>query len=87
MVKKGRFRAATDVFPVEPVARDDSIRKVEGLLPSAHRTGGTPNALHEIGRQAMADTELILKALPPAVCCRAVPETVGRFRSKPVWIT
>lgn len=87
MVTKGRFRAATDVFPVEPVAKDDPIRKVEGLLLSAHRTGGMPDALFEIGRQAVADTELILKGLPPVVCRRAMPETVGRFRSKPVSIT
>ena len=66
---------------------DDSIREVEGLLLSAHRTGGMLNALYEIGRQAMADTELILKGVPPVVCRRAMPETVGRFRSKPVWIT
>jgi phosphoglycerate dehydrogenase-like enzyme len=87
MVREGRFRAATDVFPVEPVAKDDPVRNIEGLLLSAHRTGGMPSALFDIGRQAVADAELILKGLPPVVCRKALPETVNRFRSKPVDIT
>ncbi|MFO1033288.1 MAG: NAD(P)-dependent oxidoreductase [Hyphomicrobiales bacterium] len=87
LVNQGRFRAATDVFPVEPVTKNDAVRKVEGMLLSAHRTGGMPSALFEIGRQAVADAELILKGLPPVVCRKALPETAKRFRSKPVDIT
>jgi phosphoglycerate dehydrogenase-like enzyme len=87
MVRDGRFRAATDVFPIEPVTKDDPVRNIEGLLLSAHRTGGMPSALFDIGRQAVADAELILKGLPPVVCRKALPETVRRFRSKPVEIT
>jgi phosphoglycerate dehydrogenase-like enzyme len=84
LVRAGRFRAATDVFPVEPVAPDDPVRQVEGLLLSAHRTGGMPDALLDIGDQTLADVELILRGLPPMVCRRAQRETVGRMRSKPV---
>lgn len=87
LVRAGRFRAATDVFPVEPVAADDPLRRVDGLLLSAHRCGGMPEALHDIGAQMVADLELILRGLPPAVCRRAQRETVGRSRSKPVTIT
>ncbi len=87
LVRQGRFRAATDVFPVEPVAKDDPVRSVEGLLLSAHRTGGMPQALFDIGRQTVADAELILKGLPPAVCRKAMRETVSRFRSMPVKMT
>ncbi|MEQ8968140.1 MAG: hydroxyacid dehydrogenase [Azospirillaceae bacterium] len=83
-VKAGRFVAATDVFPDEPVAPDDPVRGVEGLLLSAHRTGGTPEAFREIGRLALSDAELVLRGLPPQSCKRAEPETVGRLRSKPV---
>lgn len=86
-VQGGRFRAATDVFPSEPVAKDDPVRKIEGLLLSAHRTGGMPDALFDIGRQTVADVELILKGLPPVVCRRAQRETVSRFRSMPVSMT
>lgn len=86
-VNADKFRAATDVFPVEPVAKDDPVRTVEGLLLSAHRTGGMPSALFDIGDQMIADAELILKGLPPVVCRKAQRETVARFRSKPVTIT
>ncbi len=87
LVAQGRFRAATDVFPVEPVSADDPVRKIEGLLLSAHRTGGMPSALYDIGAQAVADIELILKGLPPIVCRKTLRETVARFRSKPVDVT
>ena len=36
--RAGRFQAATDVFPVEPVAKDDPMRTVEGILLSPRRT-------------------------------------------------
>ena len=80
----GRLKVACDVFPEEPVAADDPVRGVEGMLLSAHRTGGMQDALFEIGRQAVADAELILKGLAPVTCRRAQRETVGRSRSKPV---
>jgi phosphoglycerate dehydrogenase-like enzyme len=83
-VGNGNFRAATDVFPVEPVAKDDPVRKIEGLLLSAHRTGGMPSAFYDIGAQMVADAELILKGLPPVACRKAMRETVMRSRSKPV---
>jgi phosphoglycerate dehydrogenase-like enzyme len=82
MVHDGRFRAATDVFPIEPVEKSDTVRTVEGLLLSAHRTGGMQEALFDIGRQAVADAELIIKGLPPVVCRKAMAETVKRLRSK-----
>jgi phosphoglycerate dehydrogenase-like enzyme len=83
-IEAGRFRAASDVFPIEPVAADDPARKVEGLLLSAHRAGALADSLFEIGRQTVADAELILRGLPPLSCRRAQRETVGRSRSKPV---
>ena len=86
-VRSGHIVAATDVFPVEPVADDDPVRRVEGLLLSAHRTGGTVDALFEIGRMAVADAELILQGLPPQMCRRADPSIAARLRSKPVSVT
>ena len=83
-VESGRFRAATDVFPVEPAPLDDPARKVEGLLLSPHRAGAMAEALLEIGRQTVADAGLILRGLPPLSCRRAQRETVSRSRSKPI---
>ena len=83
-VETGRLRAATDVFPVEPVPADDPVRGVDGLLLSAHRAGGLREALHDIGRMVVSDMELVLKGLSPLSCKRADPVTAARLRSKPV---
>ena len=82
-VAAGRFRAATDVFPVEPAPGDLPARGVEGLLLSAHRAGGLPNVLAGIGEMVVDDLSLILKGLPPQRRQAARPETVGRWRNPP----
>jgi len=86
-VKSGHIRAATDVFPEEPVPAGDAVRSVESLLLSAHRTGGMPEAFHQIGRMTVADAELIMRGLPPQLCRRADPAVASRLRSKPVSIS
>jgi phosphoglycerate dehydrogenase-like enzyme len=85
--RSGRLRVATDVFPEEPVPADDPLRRIEGLLLSAHRAGGMPEALHAIGRMMVADAELILRGLSPQLCKRADPALAARLRSKPVTLT
>ncbi len=82
-VRSGRIVAATDVFPKEPVDADDPVRRIEGLLLSAHRTGGMVEALRQIGRMCVADAELILRGLPPQLCRRADPAVASRLRSMP----
>ena len=84
LVAQRRLRAATDVFPDEPVAPDDPVRELDGLLLSPHRAGGMREAFLRIGELAVADLELILKGLPPVACKRAERETAGRLRSRPV---
>ena len=83
-VANGRFRAATDVFPIEPLPADHPARALDGLLMSPHRAGATPDALLDIGRQTVADAELIMKGYPPLSCRRAQRETVALSRSKPI---
>lgn len=80
----GHIRVATDVFPVEPVPADDPVRTTPNMLFSAHRSGGTVDALLQIGSMAVADLELILKGLPPQLCRRADPAIANRVRSMPV---
>jgi phosphoglycerate dehydrogenase-like enzyme len=83
----GRLKIATDVFPQEPVALDDPLRRNENVLLSAHRAGAMVEALYDIGRQTVADAEMILRGLPPVLCRRAQRETVTRSRSKPIATT
>jgi len=82
LAEAGHFRAATDVFPVEPVPSDDPVRRAP-LLLSAHRAGGIPAAFHAIGESVIDDLSLILRGLPPVRLQAARRETVARFRSPP----
>ena len=83
-VASGRFHAATDVFPTEPLPSGHPARSLDGFLMSPHRAGATPDALLDIGRQTVADAELIMKGYPPLSCRRAQRETVALSRSKPI---
>jgi len=80
----GRLRAATDVFPEEPLPADHPARGTPNLLLSSHRAGALRSALFEIGERTLADLELMADGLPPQNCKRAERELVGRLRSKPV---
>jgi len=85
--RSGHLRVATDVFPDEPLAAEHPIRDLENAVLSAHRAGGMPEAFIEIGDLVLSDLELILRRLPPVSCKVAQPETVNRFRGKPVAVS
>jgi phosphoglycerate dehydrogenase-like enzyme len=82
-VAAGKFLAAVDVWPVEPVAPDDRARTLEGLVLSAHRAGGIPAAFNQIGDMVVDDLTLIANGLPPVRMQAAAPELVGRYRNRP----
>jgi phosphoglycerate dehydrogenase-like enzyme len=83
-VAAGRFLAAVDVWPDEPLAADHPARSLEGLVLSPHRAGGIPQAFSSIGEMVCDDLELIAQGLPPVRMQVAAPELVGRYRNKPV---
>jgi phosphoglycerate dehydrogenase-like enzyme len=80
----GRIKVATDVFPTEPLPKDDPIRQVPNMLFSPHRAGALTFALREIGTRVLEDLDLVSRGLPPVACRRAERETVARMRSMPV---
>lgn len=82
-VGDGRIEAAVDVFPEEPVAADDPIREMQGLLLSSHRAGGLDSALKTIGAMVVDDLDLVFRGLPPVRMQLAQPETIGLQRSRP----
>jgi phosphoglycerate dehydrogenase-like enzyme len=82
--RSGRLRIATDVFPQEPVATDDPLRKVPNILFSAHRAGALKTVLQKIGDYVLEDLQQIAAGLPPVTCRRAQAETVMRMRSMPI---
>ena len=85
-VKKGDLLFATDVFPKEPVTKNDPIRKVKNVLFSAHRAGALESAFFNMGNIVLKDMNLVSKNLKPKFCKIAQPKTVGLLASKPVAI-
>ena len=83
LTEEGRFTAATDVFPEEPIPRNHRIRKNENILLSTHRAGGIPQAFARIGEMVIDDLSLILRGLPPLRMQIAMRETVKNMISKP----
>lgn len=83
-VKNQHIRAASDVFPEEPVPKNDPIRHIPGFVLSAHRAGATDSAFKQMGHIVLEDMKLIDAGLAPKLCKRAERETVRRFRSMPV---
>ncbi|WP_440614573.1 NAD(P)-dependent oxidoreductase [Candidatus Pelagibacter sp. HIMB1748] len=83
-LKKGDIYAATDVFPEEPVRKNDPIRKVKNILFSAHRAGALKEAFFDMGNIVLKDMDLILKNQKPKYCKKAQLKTVELLSSKPV---
>ena len=83
-LKKGDIFVATDVFPKEPVRKNDPIRKVKNILFSAHRAGALKEAFFDMGNIVLKDMDLILKNQKPKYCKKAQLKTVGLLSSKPV---
>ena len=79
MVMAGRFRAAIDVFPQEPLPFDHPIRQAPNVILSAHLAGSVPKELRTIGRMVVNDIEALLAGLPPLDMQVAQPEIVYRL--------
>tara|TARA_B100000902_G_C27235307_1_gene877067 strand:+ start:285 stop:1301 length:1017 start_codon:yes stop_codon:yes gene_type:complete len=86
VLRKDKIKVATDVFPEEPVKKNDPIRKERNILFSAHRAGALDSVFFEMGEIVYEDLLLMSKGLPPKLCRRAELETVKNLRSKPVEI-
>ena len=82
-VSKGKFSAAVDVFPEEPMPSDHPVRNIGNMILSPHRAGGIPQAFNLIGEMVIDDLSLLLRGLPPVRMQKAVYETVKSFVSKP----
>ncbi len=82
--RSGHIRAGIDVWPEEPIPRDEPGRATPNTLIQAHRAGSVPEIQTLIGRYVVDDLESILAGFPPQRCQRAVLETVRKLRSIPV---
>lgn len=80
MVNEGRFRAAIDVFPTEPVPAGHAVRASGNTVLSAHRAGHVPEDFTAIGSMVVDDLEAMLNGLPPMRMQVAQPEIVQRLK-------
>jgi phosphoglycerate dehydrogenase-like enzyme len=80
MLYAGRFKAAIDVFPKEPVPEDHPIRHAPNAVLAAHRAGTVREDMWELGRIAVNDLEALLQGLPPREMQQADPDIVFRLR-------
>lgn len=85
LVLAGRFKAAIDVFPNEPLAPDHPIRQADETILSAHRAGSVKEGLWEIGQMVVDDLEAITQGLPPQRLQVAQPELIKRYGSRSSW--
>ena len=83
-VRQGRFLAAIDTWPEEPMPADSPFRSLDGLVFSGHRAGGIPQAFTEIGEMVLDDLAQLSRGLPPVRMQIAARELVGRYRNRPV---
>jgi phosphoglycerate dehydrogenase-like enzyme len=82
--RSGQIRAGIDVWPEEPIPKDEPGRNVPNTLVQAHRLGSVPEIQTLIGRIVTDDLEAILAGREPTRCQRANLETVMKLRSIPV---
>lgn len=80
LVNQGRFRAAIDLYPDEPVPADHPVRSSRNTILSSHRAGHVPEDFRSIGRMVVNDLEAIFHGLPPFQMQAAHPEIVGRLQ-------
>lgn len=86
MVSEGRFKAAIDVFPTEPLEIDHPLRHAEKAILSAHKAGPTVEGCWEIGQMVVDDLETILQGLPPMRLQNAQPELIQRYATNTIKI-
>ncbi len=82
LAQSGRFRAAIDVFPEEPVPADAPFRSFDKILFTAHLAGGIWPSYARIRDMMIDDTRQILAGHPPLRMQRAEPRQAALMRSR-----
>jgi phosphoglycerate dehydrogenase-like enzyme len=80
MVTAGRFRAAVDVYPEEPIPPEHPVRRSQNTVLTSHLAGHVSADFRNIGNMVADDLEAILAGLPPMEMQVVQPEIVARLR-------
>jgi phosphoglycerate dehydrogenase-like enzyme len=78
LADQGRFKAAIDVYPEEPLPRDHPARKAKNVVLTPHLAG--PPGRKVVGRMLVEDVEAMVNGLPPMNFQTAQPEIIRRKR-------
>lgn len=70
-IASGHIRAAIDVFPSEPVAEDDPLRTLDGVILSPHRAAAVTGGRQLIGQMLVGDLLAIAAGQEPRQLQRA----------------
>ncbi len=62
------FAAAADVFPIEPIPIDSSLRQLPNFIMTPHIAGGTRQAAAKAAAIAAEELRLFLEASPLRYC-------------------
>jgi phosphoglycerate dehydrogenase-like enzyme len=73
-LRAGRFRAAMDVFDVEPLPAGHPYRSLPNVVLTPHRAGGTLESYRRIGRFLVNDLERVARGEEPAENARVTVE-------------
>ena len=79
LLHEGRFKAAIDVFPEEPLPLNHKIRQAPNVILSAHRAGSIIGDSNAIGGLVADDIEAMAHGLPPWRMQPAQPEIVVKL--------
>ena len=79
MANAGRFKAAIDVYPTEPLPADAPVRKSANTILSAHIAGNIAEDFLRMGTMLVNDIEAILAGIAPREFKSAEPELVRRL--------
>jgi phosphoglycerate dehydrogenase-like enzyme len=78
-LQAGRFRAAMDVFDVEPLPAGHPYRSLPNVVMTPHRAGGTREAYWRIGQALVDDLERFVAGQAPVHTVLVDAETVRRL--------
>jgi len=82
LAESGRFRAAVDVFPEEPVPAEAPVRASGRIIRTAHLAGGIHDSYRRIRKAMLEDIGQILAGHPPVALQRAEPHQAAMSRSR-----
>lgn len=79
MASAGRFRAAIDVYPTEPIPADDPVRASANTILTPHIAGHVPEDFVRMGAMLVDDIEAVLEGRQPRQFKAADPQLVSRL--------